>query len=105
MDIDTQHGLKSILISLVGIILTYLLKDIVKGIYAFKTRNQRPTREEFKELTQALNAHTEALQKQKHMTDKMALDIKRIYLFLKIIAGHQWPEYRKEVKEMEELES
>lgn len=112
MEIDTQHGIKGILFSLGGIFLAYIVKDIIKGIYAFRNRNKAPTRQEFKELISALQLHTETLNllkgtlnEQKLITDKMSIDIRRIYLFLKAIAGQQWPEYRKQVKEIEELDS
>lgn len=101
-ELDTQHGIKGLVLSLIGLVAIYVLKDIGKGIYNYRTRNRRPTRDEFIELTRALKANSELLQQTKHVTEKMAMDITRIYLFLKVIAGAKWPEYRRQVKEMED---
>lgn len=104
-DIDFQHGLSGIILSLVGVIAAYLLKDIIRGIWFFVHRNKRPTREEFKELSKALNHNSELLFNQKNISEKMSLDVRRIYLFLKVIAGEKWPSYRKQVEEIENLNS
>lgn len=101
-DLDTQHGVKGLLLSFIGLALAYVMKDVVKGIYAFLNRNKRPTREEFQHLIKALNANSQLLNQQKLIGEKLALDVRRIYLFLKVIAGTKWPEYRKQVNEIED---
>lgn len=99
--LDLQHGIKGILFSVVGLVAISLASSISKAVWAYVRRNKWPTREEFKELTQALHANSELLSHQKHITDKMAMDFRRIYLFLKEIAGDKWPQYRKQVEEIE----
>lgn len=103
--IDIQHGFKGIIISLIGVIAAYLIKDIIKGIWLFAHRNRRPTREEFRDLAKALNHNSDMLMSTRNITEKMSLDIRRIYLFLKVMAGDKWPSYRKQVEEIENLNS
>jgi len=40
---------------------------------------------------------------QKLVMEKLSEDIRRIYLFLKIMAKEKWPEYRRQVEEEENL--
>lgn len=80
---------------------TYLIKDIVKGIIAFINRNKGPSRIEFIELTKALKDNSSLLHEQKLISEKLSTDVRRIYLFLKAIAGEKWPEYRKVVGDIE----
>lgn len=101
--VDTQHGLKGILLSILGLIAAHFIKDIIKAISEFRNRNKGPTRDEFKELSKALIHNSELLMDQKLVTQKMGDDLKRIYIFLKVIAKEKWPSYRKEVEEIEQL--
>lgn len=103
MDIDFQHGLKGLLISLLALVAAHLLKDIVKGVWVYIHRNMLPTRQEFRELSKALEHNAEMLAQQKNINQKMSDDVRRIFLFLKVIAGAQWPTYRKQVEEIENL--
>jgi hypothetical protein len=101
--VDIQHGLRGLIFSFIGIISAYLIKDIAKGIWFFINRNKRPTREEFKDLTKALNHNSDLLMNQKLVIEKLSEDIRRIYLFLKIMAKEKWPDYRRQVEELENL--
>jgi hypothetical protein len=90
-------GFEKHLFALVGVIAAYLVKDLAKWAYDYTIRKRSPSREEFIKLTEALNNSTSA-------TTKMASDIQRIYLFLKVIGGEQWPTHFEKVKKLEEEE-
>lgn len=102
-NLDTQHGLKGILLSILGLIAAHFVKDLIKAFWEFRNRNKGPTRDEFRDLSKALNNNSDRLMEQKLVTQKMSTDLKRVYLFLKIIAKDKWPAYRKEVEEIEKL--
>lgn len=99
--LDLIHGLKGMLISLIGLVGANVLSRIVQGIWAFARRNMGPTREQFNSLTEALNKNNVALDGQKLTVAKMASDLRRIYIFLKVIAGDRWPDIRRKVEEIE----
>lgn len=96
-----EHGLKGMLLSVIGLLAANLLSHVIKGIWAFARRNIGPTKDQFKELTTALQENKSALDSQKLTMEKMALDIRRIYIYLKVISGARWPKYRKQVEEIE----
>jgi hypothetical protein len=103
-DIDTSHGIRGVMFSLMAMGIVYCVKEIIKGIWVYRQRNKGPTRNEFQELTKALNAHSEIIKNQKVITEKIAMDLHRYYLFLKVIAVDKWPKYFKAVKELEDEE-
>lgn len=102
MSSDISQTLHKLVMYIVGAISTYIMKDVVKGIISYRNRNRRPSRLEFQELTKALNQNTEEQGKQKFIVEKMGIDIRRMYLFMKAIAGDKWPDYRKIVEKKEE---
>ncbi len=99
--IDLEHGLRGVLLSIAGLIAANLIVITTRGVMAYLRRNKNPTREQFVQITKALEANTLALDQQKGLTIKMSMDMRRIYLFLKVIAGSKWPAYRKKVEEIE----
>lgn len=94
LSLDTTHGLKGVIVSLLVAMAVYLIKDIVRGIWIFVHRNWGPSRNEFIELTKEIHSNSELLLQQKK-------DIRRIYLFLKVISGDKWKVFRKQVEEIE----
>lgn len=87
--------------SLVGLFAAKIVGDLIKGIWTFINRHKGPTGDEFRALTKALTESSVALNEQKLITKKMGDDVRRVYLFLKVIAGEQWPAYRSKVEEIE----
>jgi len=103
-EIDVSHGIKELIYSVLALIGVRVLSDFLKGIWLFVNRRKIPTREELQNLTEALRNNTESIMNQKALTIKMSQDLKRIYLFLKVIAGEKWPAYRKQVEDLEKDE-
>lgn len=101
ISLDTTHGIRGLLVSFIVIVALYIVKDIIKGIWTYVHRNLGPSRNEFIILTKALQANSELLLQQKLINEKMATDVRRIYLFLKVISGKNWPSFRKQVEEIE----
>ncbi len=99
--LDLNHGLKGMMFSLIGLVAANVLAHIVKGIWAYSRRNMGPTKAEFKELTLSLRETKAALDGQKLVIEKMSQDIRRIYLFLKVMAGEKWPKIYKKVRDLE----
>ncbi len=100
--LDLEHGLRGMLLSLIGLVAANVLAHIVKGFWAYYRRNIGPTQDQFRSLTEALKETKAALDGQKLVMDKISQDIRRIYLFLKVMAGERWPKLYKKVKELEE---
>ena len=94
---DFNFSQNGILATLLGMWATQVASYVIKSVHAYMTRNKRPTREQF-------NRVIRGFENQRAVTDKMSMDQRRIYLFLKVIAGDKWPKYFNEVKEIEERE-
>lgn len=101
-NIDTSHGLKGVLISLMGLIAAHLAVSIARGLWAFFNRNKGPTGQEFRDLSKSFKDASQSINEQRVITVKMSHDMRRIYLFLKLMAGDKWKIYREQVNEMEE---
>ncbi len=99
--LDMEHGLRGMLLSIIGLLGAMVLSHVVKGIWVYFRRNKVPSREQFRQLTEALSKNTAVMESQRLMIDKIARDIRRIYLFLKVISGEKWKKFYAKVEEIE----
>ena len=101
---DTTHGLQGLVYSAIGLVLVKTLTDIIKGVWSFINRNKGPTKEQFETLMKELQVTQKAFTDFQGSSHKMSKDLHRCFLFLKVMAGEEWPKLRKKVEDIESEE-
>lgn len=109
--VDLAHGLKGVLIWIAGALSAHLFAYIGGQIWKIYQEKKGPTGEEFRALSHRLDIVNDALSEMKKLLAEQAADRRRyssdfhrMYLFLKVIAGDQWPSYFAKVREIEKEE-
>lgn len=82
---------------LIYVLAGYFATKIAGSIWEYVRTRKLPSKDEFEKLTSAMTKATQAFEKQ-------GIDIARIYLFLKEIAGEKWDVHFEKIKSEENKE-
>lgn len=99
MNLDTQHGIASLLISIVILLSINVLKEIVKFAYKVWKKKDELSEQTIKDLTDQLKRNTKAVQSLDVDLRKYQKDLNLAYRFIKELAGEKWPSIKKSVME------
>lgn len=107
--IDTQHGTSALLAGIVVVLCLHLLAKIGEFLFEMFKKKEETTEKNLERLTEALKANTELVQKldsritaiERDLNEvlKFRIDFRRLFSAVKFIAGDQWPEAKKAMKD------
>lgn len=98
--LDLAHGASGLLTSICAILLVFLLLKVAEFLLKFREKKDSTTDIAIHELTAGLSRNTQEIHKLNVFFSeypKMKLDVRRLYLAIKIVSGDKWPAIRKEI--------
>lgn len=111
MGIDTEHGLPTLLASIVIVLSLHFLLRLGEFIWKQYEKRGQLSETSIRDLTNALNKNTAEMDRlacriekvEQHLVDipKLKLDLRRLFSAVKIISGDEWQNVRKKIMEEE----
>lgn len=105
--LDNNAGLPTLLASLCVIMTLHLLIKVGEFVWEILKKKSEVSEKSIERLTMALNNSTRTIeglekdirevQRELSKMNKLQLDIRRLYVAMKIVAGERWARVRKEM--------
>lgn len=104
--LDTTHGTSTLLASLVIIMALHLFFKIGEAVWNYLKKKSELSEQSVTGLTAAvlkLESRLEKIEKELSVIPKLRLDLRRIFIAVKQLAGDNWEEIKKLIMEEDDL--